>query len=63
MSRVTIVRAGRSQRVAPEIARALLSKGWKLDEGDEQGSASFVRYMANVEPAKKAPKKSKTSTK
>ena len=57
MSRVTIKKGKKTQRVAPEIARALLSKGWKVDDRDEQGSASYERYMANVEPAKKASSK------
>ena len=56
MSRVTIIHEGRSFRCSPEVARAYIENGAKLDPSDQRGADAY-EYFARNRPMPKKPRK------
>ena len=59
MSRVTVIHEGRSFRCSPEVARAYIERGAKLDAKDERGSEAYQYFMRNRKPPTKKRRKTK----
>ena len=63
MSRVTVIHEGRSFRCSPQVARAYIEKGAKLDSSDKRGSDAYEYFMRNRRVPRKRKKSAKTTDK
>ena len=59
MSRVTVIRDGKSFRCSPDVARAHIERGAQLDRSDKRGVGAYEYFMRN----RTSPKKKRAKTK